>query len=292
MFEIYDTDTKQTVAEFHTDPYQYTARRDAGAAVKDALRTVRINGQMNRTQADEPDAFEGNDGPIGNAPTSLEGYQEPRGEYVASRISQLVRPAYMVRELDEAERVEAQTVLAEAGYTEGQKVELDGQRAIVVEVRTEPFTGPDGSEHDASTDSPLFIVGTQDGAEVATESDLTSSDWSADVEDPESGLQETAEAMHASVMASLPSDVSPVYHGTLEAGPTDWDYPESWQESETPNRLILLDAWSSMGGQFDCGGGCCMGTMTSGGMSKGAAAEFCASMKDRVLLWEGWRKGG
>jgi hypothetical protein len=82
------------------------------------------------------------------------------------------------------------------------------------------------------------------------------------------------------------------YDIDVEAGPADWDYPESWKEAETPARLILLDAWSSMGGQFSCGGGCCKGTMLTSGMSNRAANQFCASMKDRVLLWEGWRKGG
>lgn len=186
-------------------------------------------------------------------------------------------------------------IAAAAAYQEGQKVRVDGQRAVVVEVRTSPFEGPDGGEYsdgEIGPDNPVYIVADEDGATAVREDDIDSDDWSVDVEDPTGGLQETAEAMHATVMAALPADADPVVDGTLAAGPTDWDYPESWQESETPSRLILLDAWSSMGGQFDCGGGCCMGTMTSSGMSQGHAAEFCASMKDRVLMWEGWRQGG
>jgi len=71
-----------------------------------------------------------------------------------------------------------------------------------------------------------------------------------------------------------------------------FSYPESWEESETPARLILLKAWAGMNGQFDCGGDCCKGEMLSSGMSEQAANRFCASMKDRVLGgWEGWRGG-
>jgi len=32
--------------------------------------------------------------------------------------------------------------------------------------------------------------------------------------------------------------------------------------------------------------------MVSSGMSPGRANRFCAAMKDEVLQWEGWRKGG
>lgn len=171
-------------------------------------------------------------------------------------------------------------VAADARFSEGQKVMYDGQEAIVVEVRTSPFEGPDGDEVDASESEVAYIVATADGAEVARATDLGAEDWSTGVDSPDQDLSDSAEA-------SAPDD-----DATLEAGPTDWDYPDSWDESDTPNRLILLDAWSSMGGQFDCGGSCCKGTMMSGGMSEGAANRFCASMKDRVLMWEGWRQGG
>lgn len=168
-------------------------------------------------------------------------------------------------------------VHADADFGEGDKVTTtDGTEAVVVEVRTSPFTGPDGSEVEASNDSPAYIIGTVDGAEAVTGDDIEAADWSTDVDAPDKRL---SESMSGSNHA--------------EAGPTDWDYPDSWDESETPNRLILLDAWSSMGGQFDCDSGtCCKGTMMSGGMSEGAANRFCASMKDRVLMWEGWRQGG
>lgn len=172
--------------------------------------------------------------------------------------------------------------MAATEYGEGDKVTTsDGTKGVVVEVYTEPFDGPDGSEVDATEDEPAYVIGTVDGAQAVSGDDLTDGDWSTDVGAPDKKLAE---------------DVDAAKHGDeerAEAGPTDWDFPESWEESETPNRLILLDAWSSMGGQFDCPSGtCCKGTMMSGGMSDNASDQFCASMKDRVLLWEGWRQGG
>ena len=195
-------------------------------------------------------------------------------------------------------RTNTEARAAAADYAEGDKIETtDGERGIVVEVRTEPFEGPDGEDVEASEDSPAYVIATMDGAAAVTADEITLSDWSADVDAPDKELADTVAgdaeaALTASVrdtLSALPNDFDVDTHGTLTAGPTDWDYPDSWDESETPNRLILLDAWSSMGGQFDCGGGCCKGTMMSSGMSDGASDRFCAAMKDRVLMWEGWR---
>lgn len=179
--------------------------------------------------------------------------------------------------------------VAAASFEEGEKVEVDGKRGVVTEIHTEAFTGPDGTEYDPTMDDPVFIVATEDGAVAARTDQLEASDWSTGKDDPTGELANEAEAMVAAVTAALPDDHDPVTHGTLHAGPTDWDYPQSWQDADVPARLILLDAWSSMGGQFDCAGGCCHGTMVRNGMSDRAANQFCASMKDRVLMWEGWR---
>lgn len=178
---------------------------------------------------------------------------------------------------------------AAADYAEGDKIETSsGDRGIVVEVRTEPFEGPDGSDVDASENSPAYIIATADGAEAVTADDITLSDWSSGQDSPD---EELAEDLAASSIEGREVDGEFEYV-TVQAGPTDWDYPESWKEADTPARIILLDAWSSMGGQFDCGGACCKGTMTKAGMSDRASDQFCAAMKDRVLMWEGWRRGG
>lgn len=59
-------------------------------------------------------------------------------------------------------------------------------------------------------------------------------------------------------------------------------WPDSWEESEKPARLIALDAWSSMGGTFR---GCrreMAGTLSN-------PNRLCAAFKDEILGTERWR---
>jgi|GEM_PF-6156616 len=152
-------------------------------------------------------------------------------------------------------------------YTEGDQVMTPQGIGVVAEVRTEPFEGKNG-EIEASDSSPVYVVGLKDervGVGFYTASELEADEIETDVEDPVGDVRANACVGRDDVTAN------------------DWSMPESWRESDTPARLILLDAWSSMGGQFDCGGGCCMGELKS--------RRLCASMKDEVLGgWEGWRR--
>lgn len=169
--------------------------------------------------------------------------------------------------------------LAAAGsFSEGDEVETPSGMGVVVEVRTEEFEGPDGTE-EATSNNPAYVVGVEDGVQVYREDELGSGQIDAGVDNPEGGLGgDGDEAASALIEAAR--------------GDGRFSYPESWEESETPARLILLKAWAGMNGQFDCGGDCCKGEMLSSGMSEQAANRFCASMKDRVLGgWEGWRGG-
>jgi len=159
-------------------------------------------------------------------------------------------------------------------FSEGDPVDTPDGLGVVVEVRDEDFDGPDGAV-EASEDNPAYVVGLEDedtAVAVYRADELEDTDLpETDVDDPVEGVTEE-EMSDNSVTANR------------------FTYPESWRESETPNRIILLDMWSSMQGQFDCGGACCKGTMLQSGMSNRAANEFCASAKDRVLGgWTGWR---
>jgi hypothetical protein len=167
---------------------------------------------------------------------------------------------------------------AAGSFSEGQEVDTPSGMGVVVEVRTEEFDGPDGTE-EATSNNPAYVVGVEDGVRVYREDELGSGQIDADVDNPE---------------GELGSDGDEAASALIEAARGDgrFSYPESWEESDTPARLILLKAWAGMNGQFDCGGDCCKGEMLSSGMSEQAANRFCASMKDRVLGgWEGWRKG-
>ena len=164
-------------------------------------------------------------------------------------------------------------------YKEGDVVETDdGTIGVVSEVRKEgEFEGPDGETYEPTSDSPVYIVATEsdDQPSIAVRaSDLQSSELpEVDVENPEEDLAEVAEN-------SLTGNQTPGF----------FEWPESWVESETPARIIALKAWAGMGGRH---GGGSAGGCTSTMRGKIAAPDrFCADLKDRILGWEGWRRGG
>jgi hypothetical protein len=160
-------------------------------------------------------------------------------------------------------------------YSEGDVVDTPQGVGVVVEARTESFEGKNG-EVDASSNSPTYVIGLKDsrvGVGFYKASELSEGEIETDVENPVDDAKSVANNTVHNVKRAL---------GLVE---NDWTMPESWRESDTPARVILLDAWSSMGGQFDCGGSCCMGELKD--------EELCASMKDAALGgWTGWRKGG
>jgi hypothetical protein len=164
-------------------------------------------------------------------------------------------------------------------YDEGDTVDTPDGIGVVSEIRTESFTGPEDDEIEASDDSPAYVVAL--GSEDKTVGVYNASDLSAD-ELPEVDVEDPTDELEA--MANITDAVE-----DYEA--LNWNAPESWEESETPVRVIALDAWSSMGGQFDCGGACCKGEMAPRLGDRGSD-EFCASFKDYILGTEQWRGWG
>jgi hypothetical protein len=153
-------------------------------------------------------------------------------------------------------------------YTEGDEVSTPDGVGVVVEVRTSNFEGPSGDEVEASDGSPAYVVAVRDGAAVFKASELETDEIEVDVESPEEDIGGSEDACA---------------YADLQDGRFSW--PESWQESEQPARMIALKAWASMGGTFR---GC--RSEMSGEIARPNA--FCADFKDRILKWEGWRQGG
>jgi hypothetical protein len=169
-------------------------------------------------------------------------------------------------------RDDPQRASAARQFSEGDEVDTPDGPGVVAEIRTESFDGPGGDEIEPSDDSPAYIVAVRSGANVFRADDLTDGSLDVDgVDDPVSDLDDAAEA--AAIESANPDDGR------------RFDYPESWEESPTPNRIILLKAWAGLGGRFTSCRRKMQGKIAS-------PARFCASMKDRVLMWEGWRQGG
>ena len=158
-------------------------------------------------------------------------------------------------------------------YSEGDIVQTPQGVGVVSGVWTSSWEGDGDETVEASENSPAYTVALKDeqvGFEHYKASQLSEGKIETDVEDP----VDDVEAM---------IDIERAINGSnWEA--LDWTMPDSWEESETSARVILLDVWSSLGGQFNCGGACCMGEFHD--------AEFCAAMKDATLNTEAWRGWG
>lgn len=165
-------------------------------------------------------------------------------------------------------------VEALADFSEGDAVDTPDGFGVVSEIRDSEFEGPDGETWDPDEDNPVYVVALEDGAAVFEEDDLEDGELpEVDVENPESDLEalfDLADAVEGDAEA-------------LQDGHFSW--PESWQESDTPARVIALRAWAAMGGRHTG----CVREMR-GNISRPNA--FCADFKDRILGWEGWRQGG
>lgn len=156
-------------------------------------------------------------------------------------------------------------------YSEGDIVDTPDGVGVVSGVWNSSWED-DGETIEASDRSPAYTVALVDGGFGHYKaSDLQADDLpETDVENPEEDL----EAM---------MDVAAATY-TAEWEALDWSNPPSWRRSDTPARVIALQAWADMNGQFDCGGACCMGDLRD--------AELCASLKDFVLGTTSWRSWG
>jgi hypothetical protein len=156
-------------------------------------------------------------------------------------------------------------------YSESDRVQTPQGLGVVTDVRTEPFEGKDG-QVDASGSSPTYVVGLKDarvGVGFYSASQLSETEFPDPDVDPLETLDQSANTALGRLATAL----------GLTAN--DWTMPETWREADTPARVILLDAWASMGG-----------TATAAKRHLGSW-ELAAAMKDRVLGgWTGWRDGG
>lgn len=184
---------------------------------------------------------------------------------------------HSIARFDKARRDGSIVDALQTRYEEGDVVNTPDGRGVVSGVWEQSWE-TDEESVEASDDSPAYTVALADGGfDHYKASDLERDEFpDPDVEEP----LDDVEAMHD------------IFHATggFEALQGAWHPPDSWEESETPARIIALDAWSSMGGQFDCGGACCKGTMAPKLGNRGSD-EFCASFKDYILgtdLWRGW----
>lgn len=178
----------------------------------------------------------------------------------------------------ELARLRGEDLAALAQYNSGDVVSYgqgEKKTGVVIEVLTSNTTVPKGGddkEVEASQDSPKYVValGHSDGVDVFSGSDLSSGE--INIDDLDSSTEDLKDdSSGGGQAANAASD---------EQAALDFRYPRSWRKSSKPNRLILLDAWSSMGGTF------------SACYPRYGGKRFCAAFKDKVYGTTRWREGG
>lgn len=200
-----------------------------------------------------------------------------------------------------------------AEFSEGDMVTYgDDQIGVVVSKMTSSFEWPSESvpeeeqaeveddeevdegmsKLDAGDDNPIYVVArASGGSQPFRGEDLNKLDEDP-VPDEKTDPEDIADAEMAPMYAFMKDPYSiEEFHRVAElanipgvddpeVGFSSW--PDSWEESEKPARLIALDAWSSLGGTFTS----CVADMT-GDISR--PKRFCAAFKDEMLGTERWR---
>lgn len=159
-----------------------------------------------------------------------------------------------------------------AEFSEGDEVDTPDGFGLIDDVITEGTV----EDMEASGDNPVYAVVVEDesvGVGFYRESDLSSGsvDDLPGPEDPTSDLEALADIHNA-------TDAEALQDGFFE-------WPESWEESETPARIIGLKAWGGMNASFD---GC---VREMRGNLTGSPDRFCADFKDRLYGTDLWRGG-
>jgi hypothetical protein len=129
---------------------------------------------------------------------------------------------------------------------------------------------------DATDDDPVYAVVVEDGrvgVGFYREDDLSSGDID-DLPGPENPEGDIGEGEETDTNAKVDA---------YQDGRFEW--PQSWEDSEQPARIIALKAWAGMGGSFDS----CVREMR--GELTGSPDRFCADFKDRLYGTEDWRGG-
>ena len=161
-------------------------------------------------------------------------------------------------------------------YAEGDQVSTPQGVGVVADVLTSTVDN-DETTVEASDDSPTYVVVVEDGRvgyETYKAEDIHSTTIETDVDDPTQRLadeEETANALGRVLKVLAPN---------LTAN--DFDVPPSWRQSSTPNRIIALKAFASMGGSFDG----CVREMRG---SVASPDRYCGAFLDYVLGNPYWR---
>jgi hypothetical protein len=153
-------------------------------------------------------------------------------------------------------------------------------------------TGDDSEEMVGDEGETVYVVARMTGgSKPYTEDELDEANRDDIIEDDEYMPDDPAEDLDEAEMSAVYSmmddtrDLDELYQiaelinvpGVDDPGVGFDDWPPSWEKSEKPARLILLDVWSSVGGSW------------TGAFQEFGSKRLASAMKDEVLGTERWR---
>jgi hypothetical protein len=156
---------------------------------------------------------------------------------------------------------------------EGDVVELpSGGKGVVVMEGGEDVEIEGESVEDGEV---VVAFASRQGFTIEDASDLESATFDVpDDADPE----DVTDAMAHDAYAELENPYDPLAIEVLVGTGIGFDsWPDSWEDADTPARIIALDAWSSMGGTWR---GC---------FREIGDTEICSAFKDEILGTTEWR---
>ena len=160
----------------------------------------------------------------------------------------------------------------ETRYQQGDAVETPDGLGVIAETYQRDVSY-DGTDYDGSNKSPLYEVvleGTDPHFGFYKGSDLKKTTIDTGIESPAEDL--AAERMN--VAGEYDDD------GRVRTNDIGFDsWPDSWEKSKKPARLIALDAWSSMGGTW------------TGCFAEIGSKRICSAFKDEMYGTTHWRGG-
>lgn len=161
-------------------------------------------------------------------------------------------------------------------YSEGDEVSTPQGVGVVADVLTSTVEN-DETTVEASEESPTYVVVVEDGRvgyETYKAEDIHSTTIETDVDEPTQRLADEEETANA--FGNLLKILAP----NLTAN--DFDVPPSWRQSSTPNRIIALKAFASMGASFDG----CVREMRG---EVASPDRYCGAFLDYVIGNPYWR---
>ena len=161
-------------------------------------------------------------------------------------------------------------------YSEGDEVSTPQGVGVVADVLTSAVEN-DETTVEASEGSPTYVVVVEDGRvgyETYKAEDIHSTTIETDVDEPTQRLADEEETANA--FGNLLKILAP----NLTAN--DFDVPPSWRQSSTPNRIIALKAFASMGASFDG----CVREMRG---EVASPDRYCGAFLDYVIGNPYWR---